>query len=116
MVPNNFRGEFSVPVNGKFYNGAFTLNAIRIFCKERNIQWKDLNAALKDDPLDAIPALAFCGVKSEFNKKGKALNLKEEQFVANVLDDSEAFAMISDALMKAFDTEDENKVDTKAGN
>lgn len=113
MIPNNFRGEFSVPVNGKFYNGAFTLNAIRIFCKERNIKWKDLNEALQGDPLDAIPSLAYFGVKSEFNKKGKAFNLKEDQFVANVLDDTEAFQAISDALMKAFDVDDDDKVETK---
>lgn len=116
MISNEFRGEFAVEVNGKMMNGAFTLNAIRLFIKKNNIKFSELQKVIQEDPLTSIPEMAYFGVISEASKKGTKLKLDEETFIACVLDDSKNFEKISDALTKAFDTQDDDDVSVKGGN
>jgi len=95
---NTLRGQFSFELGKKKYQASLTLNALRLMCNAVGVKLADIDKWLNDDPLTAVPAFAYYGVKNESARKGKDSGLPDfEQFCALALDDQETL----DAMMKA---------------
>jgi hypothetical protein len=95
---NTLRGQFSFELGKKKYQASLTLNALRLMCNAMGVKLADIDKWLNDDPLTAVPAFAYYGVKNESARKGKDSGLPDfEQFCALALDDQETL----DAMMKA---------------
>lgn len=95
---NTLRGQFSFELGKKKYEASLSLNALRLMCNAMGVKLADIDTWLNDDPLTAVPAFAYYGVKNEAARKAKDSNLPDfEQFCALALDDQETL----DGMMKA---------------
>jgi hypothetical protein len=99
---NTLRGEFSFTLNKKKYQACLSLNAMRLMCNAMGVKLNDMDKWLSDDPLTAIPAFAYYGVKNQAARKGKESGLPDfEHFCALALDDSETLDTMMQAVTEA---------------
>lgn len=106
---NSLRGEFSFTLNKKKYQACLSLNAMRLMCNAMQIKLNDMDQWLNDDPLTAIPAFAYYGVKNQAARKGKDSGLPDfEQFCAMALDDSDTLETMMAAVTEALGAGDDN--------
>ena len=106
---NSLRGEFSFTLNKKKYQACLSLNAMRIMCKAMGVKLNDMDQWLNDDPLTAIPAFAYYGVKNQAARKGKDSGLPDfEHFCAMALDDQDTINTMIEAVSVALGTGDDN--------
>ena len=98
----NIRGEFSFSLGKKKYQASLTLNALRLMCNAFNVKLDSLDKWLNDDPLTAVPAFAYYGVKNKAARAGKDSGLPDfEQFCAQALDDAETLQTMRQAVTAA---------------
>jgi len=106
-------GEFSFSLGKKKYQASLTLNALRLMCNAFKIPLGEIDNWLSQDPLTAVPAFAYYGVKNECARKGTDSGLPDfEQFCAQALDDQETL----EAMMKAVTEALGGEADKKGGN
>ena len=86
QAANNFRGEFKVDFKGKTLNALFTMNAVRLIIGGEKIKLSEFDKWLGDDPLTAIPTIAYYSVVNWHVQNGKKFGASKEQFIALVLD------------------------------
>lgn len=99
---NTLRGEFSFTLNKKKYQACLSLNAMRLMCNAMGVKLADMDKWLNDDPLTAIPAFAYYGVKNQAARKGKDSGLPDfEHFCALALDDQDTLDSMMSAVAEA---------------
>ena len=107
---NQLRGEFSFKVGKKKYDAALTLNSLRLMCQKFNIKLDDLQDWMGKDPLTAVPAFCYYGVKTAALRKGKEPDLPSfDVWCAQALDDSETLEQMMTAVSDALGSDEEAK-------
>ena len=107
---NTLRGQFSFTLGKKKYEASLTLNALRLMCNAVGVSISEIDKWLNDDPLTAVPAFAYYGVKNEAARKGKDSNLPDfEQFCALALDDQETLEKMMSAVSEALGGSEDDK-------
>ena len=104
---NQLRGEFSFAVGKKKYEAALTLNSLRLMCQHFGKPLDQLQEWMGEDPLTAVPAFCYYGVKTAALRKGKEAKLPEfEVWCAQALDDAETLESMMQAVSSALGAED----------
>jgi len=104
---NPFRGEFELKIRNKKLKGAFTMNAMRLALKAEGLKLEGFDSYLQDDPLTALPTVAYFSIISECVRNDKEFKMKKEAFIAEFLETAGAFEAVTEAISKAMmdDTE-----------
>lgn len=112
-MTNTLRGEFSFSIRKKKYNASLTLNSLRLMCQAHNRKLEDLDKWMAEDPLTAVCAFCYFGVKNDGLRKGKDPKLPDfEVFCAQALDEDETIAAMMEAVTDAIG----GAKDEKSGN
>ena len=99
---NTLRGEFSFNVGKKKYQASLTLNSLRLMCQAHGKKLDALDEWMAEDPLTAVCAFCYFGVKNDGLRKGKDPKLPEfEVFCAQALDDEETITSMTEAVTAA---------------
>ncbi len=107
---NTLRGQFTFKLGKKSYSASLNLNALRMMCIAFGVKLDSLDKWLNEDPLTAIPAFAYYGVKNEAARKGKDSNLPEfEQFCALALENQETLELMMAAVTDALGGSEDDK-------
>ena len=105
-MTNAFRGEFTLELEGKTYEGLLNLNAIRLLTQANGIGLEDIDDHMKKDALAGICGMAYWAIKNKAVRTGKDSGLMGfEQFCAIVLDDMAAFDALSNTITNALTPE-----------
>jgi len=105
---NPFRGEFELKIRNKKLKGAFTMNALRLTLREEGIKLDGFDEYLQDDPLTALPTVAYFSILSECVRNDKELKMKKEAFIADFLETEGAIEAVTEAITFAMtDTTEE---------
>lgn len=105
---NPFRGEFDIKIRNKKLKGAFTMNAMRLTLKAEGLKLDAFDEYLQEDPLTALPTIAYFSILSECIRTDKELKMKKEAFIAEFLEAHGAIEAVTDAITKAMtDSEEE---------
>ncbi len=111
---NNFRGEFEIKLNGKKFKGKLSMNALRMLCKQENIELDKLHDWMNKDPMTGVCAMTYHAIKNKSLVDGKKSELPLfERFCALALDDVEQFEEMSKLVLEQLmpeDDEDSKKV------
>lgn len=84
---NSFRGEFQVEVDKKKVDCLLTMNALRLFSKGENVKLGDFDKYMAEDPLTAIPTLAYYShLNNRIKNRVKGTAPDKEIFIMEVLD------------------------------
>ena len=99
---NTLRGEFSFKIGKKSYSASLTLNSLRLMCQAHNKKLDELDTWMSDDPLTAVCAFCYFGVKNDGLRKGKDPKLPDfETFCAQALDDDDTITSMTEAVTQA---------------
>lgn len=99
---NTLRGEFSFSIGKKKYDASLTLNALRLMCQAHHRKIDEIDKWMSDDPLTAVCAFCYFGVKNDGLRKGKDPKLPDfETFCAQALDEEETISAMMDAVTQA---------------
>lgn len=110
---NTLRGEFSFSIGKKKYDASLTLNALRLMCQAHHRKIDEIDKWMSDDPLTAVCAFCYFGVKNDGLRKGKDPKLPDfETFCAQALDEEETISSMMDAVTQAIGGAE----DAKSGN
>ncbi len=104
---NPFRGEFEVKIRNKKFKGAFTMNALRLTLKAESVKLEAFDQYLEEDPLTALPTIAYFSILSECIRNDKELKMNKEAFIAEFLDAAGAFEAVTEAISNAMSSGDE---------
>lgn len=107
-LSNNFRGEFKLKVKNKNQDALFTMNALRLLLKNEGLKLPDFDTWVQDDPLTAIPLIAYYSVVNSCVYSGKKFTTNKEVFIAEILDSGQ-LEVISEAMASAMNTESAGK-------
>ena len=101
-MKNTLRGEFAFAVGKKRYNASLTLNSLRLMCQAHGKKIEEIDKWMAEDPLTAVCAFCFFGVKNDGLRKGKDPKLPDfETFCAQALDDDDTIASMMEAVTQA---------------
>lgn len=104
---NQLRGEFSFTIGKKKYEAALTLNSLRLMCQHFDKPLDKLQDWMGEDPLTAVPAFCYYGVKTAALRKGKDVDLPDfEVWCAQALDDSDTLESMMSAVSSALGADD----------
>lgn len=107
---NTLRGQFSFKLGKKSYSASLNLNALRLMCNAFGKKLGDIDSWMSDDPLTAVPAFAYYGVKNESARKGKDSGLPDfEQFCAMALEDQDTLEQLMSAVADALGGSEEGE-------
>jgi len=104
---NNMRGEFAVTINDKQVECNLNLNAFRLLSQKFKVSLQGLDKWLEGEPLEALPALAYCAAMNAAVRAGKAGPGEYERFAAAFFDHEENFEAVTQGIEAAFGQEDE---------
>lgn len=105
---NSLRGEFTFNVGKKKYEAVLTLNALRLMCQKFKMPLEKLDKWMAEDPLTAVPAFCYYGVKNAALRKGKSSDLPDfDVWCAQCLDDQDTVESMMSAVSDALGGEDE---------
>ncbi len=86
MLNNAFRGEGTIVLKKQDVSVKLNMNAWRILTKDFDVDLNKIDEFLQKNQIDAICALAYCGIQSAEASKGKAWKLGYELFCAQFLE------------------------------
>lgn len=110
---NTLRGEFSFSIGKKKYHASLTLNALRLMCQHHKYKIDEIDKWMNDDPLTAVCAFCYWGVKNDGLRKGKDPKLPDfEIFCAQALDEEDTIQSMMEAVTQAIGGAE----DSSAGN
>ena len=103
---NPFRGEFELKIRNKKLKGAFTMNAMRLTLKAEGIKLDGFDQYLQEDPLTALPTVAYFSIISECVRTDKEFKMKKEAFIAEFLETAGAIEAVTEAITMAMTDEE----------
>lgn len=93
---------------GKEQKALFTMNAIRLILNGEGIKLENFDKWVNNDPLTAIPSIAYYSVINHTIQNGKKFGANKEQFIAQVLDGGE-LDVVTEAVATAMSAPSEGK-------
>ena len=102
------RSEFAVTIDGKELTGVLNLNAFRLLSQRFKVGLSELDTWLGQNPLEALPALAYCGVINRAVREGVPGPGEFELFAARFFDVEENITAVSEGIENAFGPQDED--------
>jgi len=107
---NTLRGEFAFSIGKKNYQASLTLNALRLMCQSHGKKIDEIDKWMSEDPLTAVCAFCYFGVKNDGLRKGKDPKLPDfETFCAQALDEDDTIASMMDAVTQAIGGSEDGK-------
>ena len=107
---NQLRGEFAFTVGKKKYKAVLTLNSLRLMCQHFGVKLDKVQDWMGEDPLTAVPAFCYYGVKNEALRRGKSAELPEfDVWCAQALDEADTLEGMMTAVSSALGGEGEAK-------
>ena len=106
MFDNTLRGEGTIVLNNRKQSIKLNMNAFRILTQKFNVTLTELEAFMGENELDAICAIAFCGIKAAAASKGKTYDEDYDIFCAQFLEDDKGIKVVTD-LFSASTTDKE---------
>jgi len=104
---NQLRGEFTFNVGKKKYNAVLTLNSLRLMCQHFKVPLDKIQDWMGEDPLTAVPAFCYYGVKNDALRKGKSPDLPNfDVWCAQALDDGDTLDEMMKAVSSALGADD----------
>lgn len=103
---NTLQAKFEVSIDGVKHQGHLSINAFRILTQKFGVKLQDLDKYMNEDPLTALPALAYCGIINDKMRKAEKFGMDFDQFCAIVLEDAESMESLTAAISAAFGTEE----------
>lgn len=115
MIGNTLRGETTITIGKKTYPCKLNMNAFRIMTQTFKVKLPELDAFMNEDPLTAISAIGYCGVKAAEASEGRVFNMDFEVFCASFLEDESGIESVSSLLNSATAGEEEGNTE-ESGN
>jgi len=107
---NTLQGQFSIKLGKKTHKASLSLNALRLMTIAFGVKLSEIDKWMNDDPLTAIPAFAYYGIKNEAARSGKDSGLPDfETFCAQVLADEDQLNLMVEAVTGALGGADDVK-------
>ena len=106
-MKNILKAEFQVSIGSKNFDCHLSMNAFRILGQKFGVKLSEIDKFVNDDPLTAMPALAYCAAVNSAMRKGKKVAMDFDQFAALMLDNDDSIKQVSEALAAAFGTDEE---------
>lgn len=107
---NTLRGEFAFSIGKKNYQASLTLNALRLMCQSHGKKIDEIDKWMSEDPLTAVCAFCYFGVKNDGLRKGKDPKLPDfETFCAQALDEDDTIGYMMDAVTQAIGGSEDGK-------
>lgn len=104
---NTLQAKFEIKLDGDAHEAHLSINAFRILSQKFGVKLADLDKFMQEDPLTALPAIAYCGVLNAKMRKAEKFGMDFDQFCAMLLDDAESMEKLAEAIGAAFGTEEE---------
>ena len=101
MIQNALRGEGLISVTGKEYSVKLNMNAFRLLTQIFGVQLEALDTYMQENQLDALCALAYCGIKAGEAKKGNKFDMDYDFFCAEFLDNEEGMLAVTEIISGA---------------
>lgn len=111
---NTLQAKFEIDLDGKKVAAHLSINAFRILTQKFGVKLDGLDKYMQEDPMTALPAVAYCGVLNASMRKGEKFEMGFDQFCAILLDSTESMETLSEAISAAFGTEDDSEGEGKA--
>lgn len=112
---NNFRGEFTIELNGNKYEAKLSMNALRMLCKQEKIDLGELYDYMSKDPMTAVCAMTYHAIKNRALFTGEPSGLPDfETFCAYALDSPEQFEHMSSIVMEQLSPDGDDEESKKA--
>lgn len=108
---NTLQAKFEVNLDGDIHEAHLSINAFRILSQKFGVKLDGLDKFMQEDPLTALPAIAYCGILNSKMRKAEKFGIDFDQFCAMLLDDTESMERLTEAIGAAFgsDVVDEGK-------
>lgn len=74
------------------------MNAFRIMTQTFKVKLPELDAFMNEDPLTAISAIGYCGIKAAEASEGRAFDMDFEVFCASFLEDETGIEAVSSLM------------------
>ena len=110
---NTLQAKFTIDLEGKKVEAHLSINAFRILTQKFGVKLDGLDKYIQEDPMTALPAVAYCGVLNASMRKGKDFKMGFDQFCAILLDSTESMETLSQAISAAFGVEEEEEDEGK---
>ena len=110
---NSLRAEFQVNIDGADHKAVLNLNAFRILSQRFKVPLAGLETWLSEQPLDALPGIAYCGVLNWALKNGTEVKMSYEVFAAHFFDHEPNTKAVVDGLEAAFGSPEEEEAGKK---
>ena len=92
---NTLRADFKLDFDGKKLPCTLNINAFRILTQKFGVKLDELDKYMNEDPMTALPALAYCGAINAAMRKGKDFKYGFDQFCAIMLETPESLEVLS---------------------
>ena len=103
---NHFRGEFEIRIRNKKTKVVFNMNALRLTLRDAKLSLEQFEQFMSEDPLTAVPTIAYFSVLSECVRTDKEFKMNKEQFIAEFFEAPEALEQVTEAIGKALGAEE----------
>lgn len=104
---NTLQAKFEIKLGEEMHEAHLSINAFRILTQKFGVKLADLDKYMGEDPLTALPAIAYCGVLNCKMRKAEKFGMDFDQFCALVLEDADSMERLTEAIGAAFGTEEE---------
>jgi len=99
---NTLRGEFAVNINETEQKVLLNMNAFRLLTQRFKVGLHKLDGWLTEDPLTALPAIAYCGIENAWATRGEKFTMDFEAFCASFFADDANVELATEGLTLAF--------------
>lgn len=106
---NTLQAKFEIKLGDDTHEAHLSINAFRILTQKFGVKLHELENFMADDPLTALPAIAYCGVLNCKMRRAEKLGMDFDQFCALLLEEPESMEKLTEALGNAFGTSEESE-------
>ena len=111
MFANSLRGEGEITIANKQYPIKLNMNAFRILTQTFGVKLELLEEFMQENQLEAMCALAYCGITAGMVKTGKKFEMDYDVFCAEFLEDETGVTAVADLITGATAGEEEGNTE-----
>jgi len=101
------RGEFAITIQEKEIDCNLNLNAFRLLSQKFKVSLQELDTWLAAEPLEALPALAYCAALNSAVRSGTKGPGDFEKFASDFFDNEANFEAVTQGIEAAFGKDEE---------
>ena len=101
MLNNQLRGAGTLTIGQETFTVKMNMNAFRLLTTDFGVQLEAIDDFINTNQLDAICALAYCGIKAGEASQGKKFDMDYDIFCGMFLDDEEGMMAVTNLISGA---------------